>query len=326
MDVMSLAANWTFDGLLALALLWVGWRVLASTNLFKGIVFFIAFGLLVALSWVRLEAPDVALAEAAIGAGLTGALLLAALSRLRRRQDSAQASDQPLDAETSRTARLSLGTQALLIVFSAVLFVCLGTAFLSLPPLTPGLGPQVAEQLSASGVTNPVTAVLLNFRAYDTLLEMGVLFLALVAVWSLSPAPAQLVTAPGSILISFVRVLVPIVVLAATYLLWIGAYAPGGAFQAGAVLAAAVVLILLAGENTMPAGSTWPLRATLSLGLGVFVAVGMSLMGMGRSFLDFPTDQAGNLILLIEVAATVSIGVTLAALFLGGQPQRGSPK
>jgi len=35
-----------------------------------------------ALSWVRLDAPDVALAEAAIGAGLTGALLLAALARL----------------------------------------------------------------------------------------------------------------------------------------------------------------------------------------------------------------------------------------------------
>jgi energy-converting hydrogenase B subunit D len=34
---------------------------------------------------VRLEAPDVALAEAAIGAGLTGALLLDALGHLRRR-------------------------------------------------------------------------------------------------------------------------------------------------------------------------------------------------------------------------------------------------
>jgi len=35
-----------------------------------------------ALDWVRLAAPDVALAEAAIGAGLTGALLMAALARL----------------------------------------------------------------------------------------------------------------------------------------------------------------------------------------------------------------------------------------------------
>ena len=73
---------WVFDSVLATALLWLAWQALASTELFRGVVLFIAFGLLMALAWVRLEAPDVALAEAAIGAGLTGALLLTALSRL----------------------------------------------------------------------------------------------------------------------------------------------------------------------------------------------------------------------------------------------------
>ncbi len=71
-----------FDVVLGFALLWLAWRALASPDLFRGIVLFIAFGLLMALAWVRLNAPDVALAEAAIGAGLTGALLLAALARL----------------------------------------------------------------------------------------------------------------------------------------------------------------------------------------------------------------------------------------------------
>ncbi len=37
---------------------------------------------MLSLVWVRLDAPDIALAEAAIGAGLTGALLLSALARL----------------------------------------------------------------------------------------------------------------------------------------------------------------------------------------------------------------------------------------------------
>ncbi len=74
--------QWAFDALLGAALLGLAWWVLASTELFRAIVLFIAFGLLMALAWVRLEAPDVALAEAAIGAGLTGALLLAALARL----------------------------------------------------------------------------------------------------------------------------------------------------------------------------------------------------------------------------------------------------
>jgi len=80
--------EWAFDGVLGLALLWLAWLSLANTNLFKAIVLFIAFGLLMALSWVRLDAPDVALAEAAIGAGLTGALLLAALARLESKSEA----------------------------------------------------------------------------------------------------------------------------------------------------------------------------------------------------------------------------------------------
>ena len=71
-----------FDTVLGFALLWLAWRALASPDLFRAIVLFIAFGLLMSLAWVRLDATDVALAEAAIGAGLTGALLLAALVRL----------------------------------------------------------------------------------------------------------------------------------------------------------------------------------------------------------------------------------------------------
>lgn len=79
--------GWFFDGLLGLGLLGLAWRAMACADLFKAIVLFIAFGLLMALAWVRLEAPDVALAEAAIGAGLTGALLLAALARLEKSED-----------------------------------------------------------------------------------------------------------------------------------------------------------------------------------------------------------------------------------------------
>ena len=83
METMTLLA-WTFDSLLGLGLLWLAWRALVCPDLFRAIVLFVAFGLLMALAWVRLDAPDIALAEAAIGAGLTGALLLAALARLRQ--------------------------------------------------------------------------------------------------------------------------------------------------------------------------------------------------------------------------------------------------
>jgi len=74
--------QWAFDATLSLGLLWLAWRVVAARGLFEAVLLFVAFGLTMALAWMRLGAPDVALAEAAIGAGLTGALLMAALGRL----------------------------------------------------------------------------------------------------------------------------------------------------------------------------------------------------------------------------------------------------
>ncbi len=73
-----------FDVILGLGLLLAAGGALWSRSLFRAVVLFVVFGLLVALAWVRLEAPDVALAEAAIGAGLTGALLFDAVGHLRR--------------------------------------------------------------------------------------------------------------------------------------------------------------------------------------------------------------------------------------------------
>lgn len=76
---MSSGANLVFDALLAAALVWLAFRVLFASGDFKAVVLFIAYGLLMSLVWLRLSAPDVALAEAAIGAGLTGVLLIDAL-------------------------------------------------------------------------------------------------------------------------------------------------------------------------------------------------------------------------------------------------------
>lgn len=72
------------DFVLAAGIVWLAWRALMTDDLFKGVVFYIAFGLAMALTWVRLEAPDIALAEAAIGTGLTGVLLLDAVRHFSR--------------------------------------------------------------------------------------------------------------------------------------------------------------------------------------------------------------------------------------------------
>jgi multicomponent Na+:H+ antiporter subunit G len=60
------------DLALCALILGVALATVAGRGVFRAMVFFIVYGLLVAVGWVRLGAIDVALAEAAIGAGLTG--------------------------------------------------------------------------------------------------------------------------------------------------------------------------------------------------------------------------------------------------------------
>ena len=199
----------------------------------------------------------------------------------------------------------------------------LAYAVLSLPHVATGLNDAVGDRLALSGVDHPVTAVLLNFRGYDTLLEMVVLLLVLVGVWSLSVAPSEHEAEAGAVLDYLVRFLVPLMVLIAAYLLWAGAHAPGGAFQAGAVMGAAGVLLVLSGRRLPASLAGWPLRLTLVAGVAVFTAVAAGVMSTGASLLEYPSQWAGGLILLIEATATLSIGATLAALFLGGRPEHG---
>ncbi len=87
-----------FDIILVLTLLWLGWRLLSSEDIFKAVILFISFGLLMALAWVRMRAPDVALAEAALGAGLTGPLFLSALRRMNRPRKG----ERRLDSDENR--------------------------------------------------------------------------------------------------------------------------------------------------------------------------------------------------------------------------------
>lgn len=209
----------------------------------------------------------------------------------------------------------------LLLPLMLVLAAGLGYTVLSLPDQAQGLQGVVADQLEKSGVTNPVTAVLLNFRGYDTLLEMVVLLLALLGVWSLGAQPAVCTESdPGLVLDTLTRLLVPVLVLVAAYLLWAGAYAPGGAFQAGAVLGAAGVLWILTCGRLRHGLALLPMRIALVAGVATFMAVAALMLQTGRQLLEYPPAQAGSLILLIETIATVSIGVTLATLFLGTEP------
>lgn len=77
-----------FDTLLAALLLLSAWQALSTPHLGRALLTFVVFGLLMALAWARLDAPDIALAEAAVGAGLSGVLLFDAWRAIKSKPES----------------------------------------------------------------------------------------------------------------------------------------------------------------------------------------------------------------------------------------------
>lgn len=209
--------------------------------------------------------------------------------------------------------------RVVVVILAALFAATLIAALFDLPAPPVDLPAAVGANLADSGVAHPVTAVLLNFRGYDTLLEIGVLLLALVVVLAVTvhaqTAAPPIVSRADPVLQTLARVAVPLMLIVGVYLLWAGAFRPGGAFQGGAVLAAAAVLLHLAGLMPAWAAPGLRLRAGLAVGFLVFLAVATALLAEG-ALLKYPPAWAGALILLVEVALAFSLGLMLAGLFL----------
>ncbi|WP_373188365.1 MnhB domain-containing protein [Halopseudomonas sp.] len=293
-----------FDVILVLLLLGLAGAALHIRGLYTAIVLFIVFGLLLAITWARLGAVDLALAEAAIGAGLIGVMLLAALARS--------------EAEPHvRSGRLLLAASGLAALLALAL---LGRAVWPLAADTAALPALVKLQMDNSGVSHPVTAVLLNFRAWDTLLELIVLLLALLGVRQLGRSE-MLLPAAWPLLRTWSKLLAPLTIVIGGYLLWRGSAAPGGAFQAGAVLAAGAVMLNLAGLLPRIRWQNWLMRALILGGITVFALVAAATHWLGAGWLDYPASWSKPLIVLIEVAATLSIATSLTLLVIGESEQ-----
>ena len=215
------------------------------------------------------------------------------------------------------------------------LFACLMVAaalvvaVVSRPLPVADLTRQVASRLPEAGAGHAVTAVLLDFRSYDTLLEVAVLLVAVVVAMALREAqpdgPDRMGLA-NPLLRAVMGWLLPLMLLVAAYLLWAGSSRPGGAFQAAAVLAASGVLLRLAGVGFNWLEHPLRLRMVLALGLAVFVAVGSGTLIAGRDFLDYPREAAAGLILTIEIALTLSIALALVSLLQLAPPQAVGPQ
>lgn len=303
---MSLVVDLVLVVLIVTAALWT----VMVRDRRDAVIAFIVLGLLLSLVWMRLFAVDVALTEAAVGGGATGLVLLRTCARLL-----------PVEAEGQLPGP---GAQIATGLLCAALAASLAAVVLSPPDPAPSLAPLAAQNMGEVGLKNPVTVVLLAYRALDTLLEKVVLVLALIGVWALTPdrfwggAPGSLRAAQTSgALTLLARVLPPFGVLVGIYLVWNGADHPGGTFQGGTVLAAMWLLVMMADLRDPPEIRLARLRRLVVLGPAIFIAVGFAGIWASGAFLSYPPDHAKPIIVAVEAALALSIAVILGLLVAG---------
>ena len=137
-------------------------------NLYAVVVLSGAYSFLMATALVALDAVDVAMTEASVGAGISTVLLLGALYLCG-------------GEEAKPLTRPWLPLVIALVIAGALVYGTLGLPAFSDPsaPIHTHVVPRyLHEALRETGVPNVVTAVLASYRGYDTLGETTVVFTA----------------------------------------------------------------------------------------------------------------------------------------------------
>lgn len=147
--------------------------ILRIRSLFTMVMLSGLYSLVSATWFVALDAVDVAFTEAAVGAGISTALMLGAMLLTSRRAKASTSLTKfaPLAVCIATGAVLVYATTGLPAVGDVVS-----------PAITHVGGDYIDKTYEEVGVPNIVTAVLASYRGFDTLGETGVIFAAGVAV------------------------------------------------------------------------------------------------------------------------------------------------
>ncbi len=298
--------------------------IVRTENLFTAVMLTSIFSLLIAANFFILDAADVALTEAAVGAGITTVIFLSALALTDEREKYARSG--------GRLALVVVAVLAALIIYATFDKPRLGDPE---APVHQHLAPWYLENTPVYvDIPNVVTAILGSFRGYDTLGEVFVVFAACIGVlFILGASPGEAQSSARSEasaglrhhLIPQVvgRLLIPFIVLFGLYVQFHGEYGPGGGFQAGALIATGVILYaLLEGEEA--ALRAVPGRVLMALVIGgasLYGAVGLACLLLGGNFLDYSVlssdpvagQQLG--ILLIEAGVGMAVCGALLSIF-----------
>lgn len=262
--------------------------VLEHRQRFLVLVYVSVIGLVIALAFVHLSAPDLALTQISVEV-VTILLLLLALNLLPKRPPQLSGNGRRLrDAALALLGGFGVGGAA--------------WAMLTRPANNPISGYHVANSYTGGGGTNIVNVTLVDFRGFDTLGEIIVLGIAGLAIYALldtaarGAAGARLGTwqedmphSPERHPMMFVmatRILLPLVLAAGIYIFLRGHNQPGGGFIAALVIAIAFLLQYLAsGFDWTDARRKVGEHLLIASGVLVAVATGLGSLVFGANFL-----------------------------------------
>ena len=235
-----------------------------SKNLLVSVVIFMSYSLVMSMIWILLESPDLAITEAAVGAGVTSVLFFITLKRISamgKKQEDEQ--DQTTKEINSRRAVRSFERfykVAAIVLGIAIIVALIGTAS-NLPPFGEESNPynnEVSERylekgLEETGAVNAVTGMILDYRAFDTFGESCVLFIAAACVLILlrddktdttekAIADERFEPVSDTILQASAKIVFPAIMLFGIYILLNGHLSPGGGFSGGAIMGAGLIL------------------------------------------------------------------------------------
>ena len=298
--------------------------IVRTANLFVAVMLMGIASLLIAANFFILDAADVALTEAAVGAGISTVLFLSALALTAEREKKA--------TQKRSLSLLVTSVMALLIIYASFDEPRLGDPE---APVHTHVAPWYLEKTPEYvDIPNVVTAVLGSYRGYDTLGEVFVVFTAGIGVLFLLGSGRVVRSREEETEISLGlrhhliprvvgRMLIPFILLFGLYVQFHGEYGPGGGFQAGAIIAASIILYaLLEGEGH--ALDVLPQKLLLNLMAGgaiLYAVTGIFGILMGGNFLDYSVladdpvkgQQLG--ILVIEAGVGITVTGTLLAIF-----------
>ncbi len=293
--------------------------IVRTENLFVAVMLTGIFSLLMAANFFVLDAADVALTEAAIGAGITTVFFLGALALTAEHEKSAPSKRW-----------LSMGV--VIVTTLILVYATFDKPRLGDPdaPVHLHVAPWYLEETpELIGIPNVVTAILGSFRGYDTLGELFVIFMACIGVLFILSGRRDQHLPPDDMALSYTahglrhhlipkvvgRLLIPFIVLFGFYVQFHGEYGPGGGFQAGAIVAAGIILYALL-EGEAAALKAVPPQALMGMAIGgamLFGMVGIAGIVLGGNFLDYSVladnpvkgQQLGILVIELGVGMTV---------------------